>query len=409
MSAVRRILLPGIVGALLAAGVVVRPASTGAEELVAYEARAAAAGLQGEVVVPGAPLAANLFDGGAPIAQAVVDGLGTSKGFASLPYLGEAVSTLPGLLLPILGLPSLPPYPLTVATTSPNDADGSVGLPGIALRSTSEPDSSLAEARAGGGSTPVASVGNVVARADARLVDDGTAVVATATAEVQSLEVAGVLRVGSVKAVASVRRGADGAPTSESSFEVDGLRIAGLQIGVTDEGIVLPGLTVPVPDTLGLTPVLDALGLRMRLLDPRAIDGGVQTAGLEIRLPLPTALGEGTVALVLGRATATTSAAAPAPVVDDDGVAVDPGLGADPGLGGDLPTFVPGPAVDLGAAPVAGAPGRPAEPGPAVVPVAELARIDTDGIYLMLVLGAALGIVATNLLRLFGVKLAWTG
>src|SRR5713226_9150224 len=63
----------------------------------------------------------SLADVSGPTAQARVDSLGTSVGFAAFPYPGDVITGVPGLVtsivLPKLGLPppNLPPYPLAVS------------------------------------------------------------------------------------------------------------------------------------------------------------------------------------------------------------------------------------------------------------------------------------------------------
>src|SRR2546428_735047 len=63
-----------------------------------YRAVANADGTRVTVSAPGYLLVNTLFDTGAPTAQAVVDGLGNSRAFASYPYPGDTVVAAPGLV-----------------------------------------------------------------------------------------------------------------------------------------------------------------------------------------------------------------------------------------------------------------------------------------------------------------------
>ena len=103
------------------------PASSSAQELVTFEAIAAADGLRIELTTPSL-LVSNLFDGGVPVAQATANGSGQSRAFAAVPYPGDTPLTLPGLLLPILGLPSLPAYPLIATSSHSVQPESSVEL-----------------------------------------------------------------------------------------------------------------------------------------------------------------------------------------------------------------------------------------------------------------------------------------
>src|SRR5437868_5951105 len=63
--------------------------------LTAFDASAGADGVRVGVVLNGAPLTPQIVDVGGPTAQAVLTGFGKSQAFASMPYPGDAVLTLP--------------------------------------------------------------------------------------------------------------------------------------------------------------------------------------------------------------------------------------------------------------------------------------------------------------------------
>lgn len=409
----RRVGIPGVLGAALSGVLTVLLAGGAAGQdpaLVAYDASSSAMGVQVELEVPGAPISSNLFDGGGPLAQAGIDGLGTSQGYAALPYPGDTVNTLPGLVLPLLGLPALPPYPLQVSSQNLLRPQDDVSLGALSLRASSDDLASSALARAGGGSTGLFVVGTIEAAADAVADPDTLDVTATAHSSVESLSIAGVLSIGSVRASATAVRGADGVTEASSTFEVDGLTVAGLHLGLSDEGILLPGSSVPLLGTDGLSPVLDPLGITLEVLPQDEFDGGVRSRGLAITIPAPGTLAQGRITLTLGRATATSTSAAalPEPALGS----VDPGGATAP-----APAAPRSPASPASVALPSGigstGPGAASPAAPVVSPVAVAAgaveTLRVSSFYLVLVGGAFAGVVSTALLRTFGVKLAWIG
>ena len=62
-----------------------------------YEAVASAEGFRFSFGAPGFVAVDTFIDGGGPVSQSVIDGLGNSRAFASLPYPGDLAITGPGL------------------------------------------------------------------------------------------------------------------------------------------------------------------------------------------------------------------------------------------------------------------------------------------------------------------------
>jgi hypothetical protein len=329
---------------------------------------------------------------------------------------------VPGLLLPVLGLPSLPPYPLQVASTHPNAPNEAVDLPLLNMRASSSADSSTAAARTGAASVAAASIGNISASARAGVDRELQEVVADAESSVEVLSVIGVLNLGSAHSTASATRRADGELSTSAGFVVDGLRVAGMAIGVSDEGLLLPGSATPVPSSEGLNPILDQTGLVIEFLAEEEIDDGIMSAGLSIRMPAPTILeeDEGSFQLTIGRTIATATASALGAGLEGEGFA-EGGVTEPPDP---APTSPPPPVpdagtpVDLGAAPAPApsSPGGSGAPSDSERPVfgvpaapAPIATVQTASFYLMLVGGGFAAFLSSLFLRKFGVKLAWTG
>lgn len=423
--AVSRTLLASgaLVGAL---ALLVAPSATGQEATPsAFDAVAAADGLRTYFVAPGAPLSPELFDGGAPVTQARVNGTGESVAFASMPYPGDTALSLPGLLLPLLGLPSPPPYPLIARSQSGTTPEASASAGAVELRAKSDERSSEASSSSGGGDDSGTAVGRVLTHAVAKL-DAAGAVTSESRALVESFAVSGVLRIGAVDAKANATQPATGGEhRASSTFTAEGVSAGGVAIGVSNDGLLLPGQKAPVPDSSGLSPVLDATGITVRYLAPQEIDGGVVSAGLAVTVPVAQPGKDPvTVTYVLGqvRAIATSSADAAAPVdVLGDDAALGPEVGTDPPLG--ATPLDPLPASDgalgdggssgpLGSAADA-APGAAAGGGGTVGTARPVlaragATSSASGFYLVLVVGAAVALTGGVLVRVIGVRLAWT-
>ena len=73
------------------------------------------------------------IDGGGPVAQSILDGLGNSQSFASLPYPSDNAISGPGLVAGLTGLPSPPPYPFYVNSSYPTQEKAEFARPGINL------------------------------------------------------------------------------------------------------------------------------------------------------------------------------------------------------------------------------------------------------------------------------------
>src|SRR5207302_8924466 len=154
------------------------------------------------------------IDGGIPSAQATIDSLGTSSGYAAEPYPGEVVLTAPGTgaiaLSQICGplhpspCPAVPDYPLIAQSTYPGQDRAAVDQGPTKLRaqssdseSSSSADSGLGDPKSGGG-------GRTATNADATHVTATGAVRATAESTVEAVTFGDVLRIGRSPALAKV-------------------------------------------------------------------------------------------------------------------------------------------------------------------------------------------------------------
>ena len=378
--------------------------STADAQLTTFTVTASADGVRKTVDVPGAPLTSTVSDAGSPTAQVVVNGLGESRGFAAMPYPGELVVSGPSLIFPLIGLPTPPDYPLMASSEYPARPTSTVARGEVRLRADSAERSSQADASANGGSG-ADGAGRLRAKADGVVDDTRHEVTGTARSTAESATFGGVFRIGRVDASATVRRGPTGPPTMSSTFVADGVTVAGLTVGVTPEGLVLPGALAPVPDTSGRNAVLDNAGMSVQYLAPERTDDGIVSAGLAVTVRTPTPSGQDArTTYTFGRARAAVSVSAAEPTIPDFDV-----LPPDP-VFGPVDPVAPAPAVD--AAPIAPVTTpRTAPPRLAVAerpPARPPFTLSMTTFYLVLVVGAAVAAAGTALARRLRVRLAWT-
>ncbi len=392
----------------------------------AFSATVAAQGARILVTVPGGPFTDTPVDAGGPTAQATLDSLGTSQGFAAFPDPGGLVLSLPGLAagllasgvsgLPPIKLPTLPPYPLYVSSDAAITPKASVGAGPYQLGAQSDDRSSRASATAGLRNSAFGSVSSLHSEASVSTEVDG-AVTAEAVAEIQGLTI-GPLSVGSVRSTATMARSSDGTVTPSSSLDVDLLRVGGVGVSLKPGGLEVFGLPVPLPVDAALQGLLKAAGITIEVMPTQTLEDGISSAALRITTPLTLSgigTGPGVVSISLGSVSARLSGAADEtpPDVDLGSSDLEPGL--DAGFDGGLPStldfgvdggaVVDSPLTSPGAeSPASAAPG--AEPP---IPLAESRlAFDVRSLYLMVMLLGCGVLVTSQLIRLLGVRAPWT-
>jgi hypothetical protein len=385
-----------------------------------YDASAAADGVRIGVFINGFPLVNQVVDVGMPSAQAVLNALGKSQAFAAMPYPGDAVLTLPGTLFPLVGAPPPPSYPLIASSDATTSPQASVNQVGLSMSAKSDEHSSTAKVMAGGGG----GVSSTEADATSKL-DPGTGeLTATSESTTEVVTVQGVLRLGRVDATAQVTQAPNSNVKTASSFSAEGVTIAGVSTAVSDKGIVLPGRTTPVPDTTGLSPVLDAAGVSMKVVPVDQQPNSIVSAGLVVSVKETGPTGNAIVTYTLGRASASAAASfetvpsesAAGPTVAGSTAGTEStGAGGqavtgDTGGPGALATTSPSLSTGVAATPRPRTTTGRTTPGLKAVALAGAASSTTSAasFYLVLVVGAAVAASGLVLVRLFGVKLLWT-
>jgi hypothetical protein len=301
----------GLAGTLAVATVLFVPfaGAQGDDEGLRYQAFASADAARFGLLVPGASAVDQIIDAGGPVAQAVLNSLGTSAGFASQPYPGELALIGPGLGATLLGLPQPPSYPFIAASRHPSSPEAHVEPTAFyRLFSKSDQIASSAEARSGH-TAPDGSSNGGFSQAGASVVREGTRVTAEASNRAEALT-AGPLRLGAVVSRAKVGRLAGQDAERQSALEVTGASIGGQAVGFSEEGLVLPGTNAPLPSSDPLLSVLQQARVKVSYLKAEVTPDGVIAPGLQIVTveTLPGADRTVTVSITLGRAAASVEA-----------------------------------------------------------------------------------------------------
>jgi hypothetical protein len=235
-----------------------------------------------------------------------------------------------------------------------------------------------------------------------------------AKSEVSAIDVAGVLRLSSVRTSATAKL-TGGKVTSSSTLEVGETSVAGVRVVLTAQGLELAGQKVPLPDGSPILKPLKDAGLTVEVVAPEKLNGGVRSAGVRVIQKQDTPDGSSvTHSYTFGQSYALVAA------TSDDSV-------APPTTGVTAPAPAPGgPLTPVGTtnAPQASAGGtdvapEPAPQAPAVaapiqaVPAAALGsapftHMSTLSFYLVLVLAGAVAVASHKMLRRFGVSATWT-
>jgi hypothetical protein len=265
--------------------------STGAHAAspqVNFTGIASADGFDVTVSNPSIPL--NLVvEGAGPTAQASLSSLQESDGFASFPYPGQDVVSLPGLLSGafLAGAP-VPAYPL-YTQTSYGDPATSANFPGISLTSQSQ----LSECHA----TAVVGTAGIGFTADAQ-VDQASdsSVTAVSSAKFNGIQLGPLLSLSGVVSTASEVLQPDGTFKSSSSLSIADISIPGLALTIPKSTPSSVGIPIPIPGlpqlprpTLPVIPI--PLGGTTLLAPQIGLDNG------QFTLTLPIGTGKQTFAL----------------------------------------------------------------------------------------------------------------
>jgi hypothetical protein len=349
----------------------------------------------------------------APAAQAAADSQGTSNAYAAEPYPGTDVMSV----LPLAGLPTSTYAPLA-QTTYPMHPHASVSAPGLLLKALSEETSSTASASGGADGGGGTGAGTLAATATAGCGADGTAR-ARAESDDQAFSLdAGLLRIGRVHSLAQVVVGADGAPRLDSQLDIAQMAVAGQTVELSPQGLTIGGSSTALPLTASVAQALASAGITVTYLAPTSDkDGnGIVSPGVAITVARqaygsqPT-----TVTYVLGesydRAQGIGGGAASVSIPSSS---PSPPAGSVNAASSRVPVTAAlsgAPAASTGSTATPTLSGSPASgassPGSPTASVPYLAAFSSEEIYLIVVVGAGVLLVALALVRILGVKIRW--
>jgi hypothetical protein len=243
-------------------------------------------------------------------AQSVLDSLGGSRAFASSPYPGDLVVSLPATVSGLLGGTSfpVPGYPFYVSSSHPTADDSSEEVGPYSIAAHSSADASDAVAKIGLSTAPP-QVASITSRTAVSKDEQTGKAVAEATTEIAPFSVSNLLRLGDIRATARVEYDParpDQPAVVTTSFSVGTVTIAGIEVGLTDKGLVVGGQTLVPVDLSALTSLLAGAGTSIEYLPAQRSATSVTSAAVRItyQQTFPT-LGLTTVRLVLGQVSAT--------------------------------------------------------------------------------------------------------
>jgi hypothetical protein len=419
----RWLLAAAAIGLLGGSALVVGP-STRAEAapLVSFRSVAGSDGMRQVVTRPDAPLSSQVVDAGLPSTQTAIDNLGNSQAYGSFLYPGETVLSGPGLVSGVIGQ-SLPGYPIIAASSDPSVPSSDASQGPLQMKASSTPTSSTATSSF---ASPQSGVGRLVATAKSDVDPSAGSMQALSTSEATGVDVAGVLRLSSVRssAKAAFVHGATTAPSS--SLEIGETSVAGVRVVLTPQGLSLPGQTLPLPDGSPVLKPLSDAGVVVELVAPEKLPGGIRSGGVRVTTTQDTPDGDSaTVSYTFGQSyalvTGTVDQSLLVPTVTEapsagptaggttgsTGGVVTPPVGPGPPIGSEPPPAVAGPLPSTGsvAPPQVSGPSTPVALSRSTLP---FARMDSLSFYLVLVLAGAVTLAAQQALRRFGVSSTWT-
>jgi hypothetical protein len=314
-----------------------------AQESTQYSGVAAGDGVRIRFHVPDFLVVEDFVDAGAPTAQAGIDGIGGSNGFASAPYPGQTVVTGGGTFAIATGIQLPGAYPWYTATAYPATPEKKVDQGPVFLESTSGAQSSHSAARLG------APDGSGRTASDARVsrADDGAV---TAAAETfADLVKVGPVSVSGLVSKATVVRRPGHEPERSSSLRAAAITIADTPVTIGPEGLVLAGTAIPAQGIPGIKEALASAHVTVETVQVSQTDDGVVAPGLRITTTqdIPGAGVPGTVTYTLGQAFAAATAGGVPPIGLGTGDTSAGGVGVDPGSADDASGASP-PAVSSG-------------------------------------------------------------
>jgi hypothetical protein len=241
-------------------------------------------------------------------AQAELDSFGGSTAFAGAPFAGQTIEGVGGLVSGLGSGGVLPPLPPTlpgyVTTSNPAKQSDSATQGPYTLDAHSDTNTSTSTA----GIAAVAGQPKLLsaaATASATLNTDDS-LIATADSTTQPLAIGGLVQLGTISATATMTVDPDGKLRKSSSLDLGTITVAGIKVGLGEDGLQVVGGVLPGPSMAAINGLLRPAGLSIEFLPETETRTSVTSAGLQItekrNLPIEGASG---VVITIGQATAS--------------------------------------------------------------------------------------------------------
>ena len=317
--------------ALIVAGAIGTTAAAGrAQSIASYSVRARADSVGVQLIADQAPV---VSIGGGEVAfvtpasaQSQLDSLAGSTSYASAPYPGGLIVSLPGTsagLFGGVGFP-VPSYPFYVSSSYPTQPTSGQSAGPYSITTSSGPDATGADAAIGLSTSPPQVVSITSHTSAIRDAESGK-VRAEAVTEIAPLTISDVVRLGAMKATATAEldpADPSAGVTKTSALSIGTITIAGIELGLTEEGLVVAGTPLLPIDLAPVAALLAGSGVQLEYMPSTETSSSITSAGVRISFvqDLPN-LGKTTVRLVLGQVSASAGAgssavmAAPVPPV----------------------------------------------------------------------------------------------
>jgi hypothetical protein len=310
----------GVLAVTLVIGGALAPAARAEEAAEApysgeFQAVAKASGFRQLFGSPGRFALDYYADSGSPVAETLMNGVGTSTALASAPYPGATAANGSGTLAGFTGLPNPGDYPFFVQSSFPATPKAERTFPGLQLTARSDELSSSAVAMSGG-SGPGALIAHNLAEGVVRATEHNIG--AQARSVTTGIAIGDVLRIAEVRATAAVKRGPHGETQREDSFDVTGVFVAGQAVALSQKGFTVAGTSTPLPDSSPMREALREHGISVRYLQAVETADGVVSSGLIVSQTMAGPDGGAPVVLelVLGQASASISSTTAASTSD---------------------------------------------------------------------------------------------
>ncbi|MEW6471515.1 MAG: hypothetical protein AB1679_04525 [Actinomycetota bacterium] len=236
---------------------------------------------------------------------------GDSSAFASAPYPGEFLVSLPNTAngLGAGTLPPFPSYPFYVSA-DPSRPERTESFGPYSISARSENAGAEAVARLGLSTTPP-QIASITSRAAVRQDPGSEKLTSVAVSEIAPFGIGELVRIGDIRSTATLTfdpAAPDAKVAKTTTFSIGTITVAGTEVGITRAGLTMAGKPVVPVDASALERQLADAGITIEYLPGSETDTSITSAALQITLrgnyPITR---DTTVRLVVGQVSATAA------------------------------------------------------------------------------------------------------